>query len=149
MKEQKYIIIKTRDQYDDYCRDLERLAFLDKRTQIEEDTIELLTFLIELYDQQQNSFEEKDPVSILKFLLDEHKLKPINLAEILGVSKGLISDVLNYKKGISKKVIRGLAQYFKVDQELFNRPYELKTDKRNPRFAKLMNVEKDLDPALD
>lgn len=148
MKEQKYIIIKNRDQYDDYCRDLERLVFLDKRTQIEEDTIELLTVLIELYDQQQNYFEEKDPVSIIKFLLDEHKLKPINLAKILGVSKGLISDVLNYKKGISKKVIRGLAQYFKVDQELFNRPYELKTDKRNPRLAKLMNVEKDLEPAL-
>lgn len=56
----------------------------------------------------------------------EKKLKAKNLVEILQVSKGLVSDILNYKKGLSKDVIRGLAEYFKVSQEAFNRPYELK-----------------------
>ena len=49
-----------------------------------------------------------------------------DLAEVLGVSKGLVSDILNYKKGLSKEIIRTLASFFKVTQEAFNRPYRLK-----------------------
>ena len=91
----------------------------------------MLTFLIELYDKQNNDYEDKDPVSVLKYLMSEHKLKAIKLAEILGIGKGLMSEILNYKKGISKEVIRGLSSYFKVEQELFNRPYELKNAKKS------------------
>lgn len=39
--------------------------------------------------------------------------------------KGM-SDILNYKKGLSKEVIRKLATHFKVRQEAFDRPYKLK-----------------------
>jgi len=55
----------------------------------------------------------------------EHHLKPHQLTDILHVSKGYISDILNYKKGLSKEVIRKLADHFKVRQEAFNRPYDL------------------------
>ena len=52
-------------------------------------------------------------------------MKPQDLTTILGISKGYVSDILNYKKGLSKEVIRKLAEYFKVKQEAFNRPYKL------------------------
>ena len=55
--------------------------------------------------------------------MDERNLKTKDLVEILGVSKGLVSDILHYKKGLSKEIIRSLADYFKVSQEAFNRPY--------------------------
>jgi HTH-type transcriptional regulator / antitoxin HigA len=45
---------------------------------------------------------------------------------MLGISKGLVSNILNYKKGLSKESIRILANRFKVSQEAFNRPYVLK-----------------------
>jgi HTH-type transcriptional regulator/antitoxin HigA len=54
-----------------------------------------------------------------------HKLKPQEMTAILGISKGYVSDILNYKKGLSKEVIRKLAAHFKVRQEAFNRPYKL------------------------
>lgn len=58
--------------------------------------------------------------------MTENNLKAKDVAEMLKVSKGLVSDVLNYKKGLSKEIIRSLSDYFKVSQEAFNRFYELK-----------------------
>lgn len=57
--------------------------------------------------------------------LKEHNLKAKDLIEMLGVSKGLVSDILNYKKGMSKEIIRKLSEHFKLSQEAFNRPYPL------------------------
>ena len=34
--------------------------------------------------------------------------------------------MLNYKKGLSKDTVRILSQKFKLKQEAFNRPYELR-----------------------
>ena len=49
----------------------------------------------------------------------------VALAQLLNVSEGLVSDMLNYKKGLSKDTIRILSQKFKLNQEAFNKPYEL------------------------
>jgi HTH-type transcriptional regulator/antitoxin HigA len=123
----KYKVIKSEKQYDEYCQILHDLDYSGKRkSKGVEDEIELLTLLIEKYDEQHNSFEELDPVQLLRSLIKDHNLKPKDLVEILGISKGYVSDILNYKKGFSKGVIRKLADYFKVSQEAFNRSYKLK-----------------------
>ena len=57
--------------------------------------------------------------------LEEQSLKPKDLVEILELSKGTISKILNYHKGLSKNSIRRLSEYFKVTQEAFNRLYKL------------------------
>jgi HTH-type transcriptional regulator/antitoxin HigA len=59
--------------------------------------------------------------------MEEQQLKATDLVELLGVSKGYVSEILNYKKGMSKEVIRKLAARFKVSHEAFNRVYALKT----------------------
>jgi HTH-type transcriptional regulator/antitoxin HigA len=43
----------------------------------------------------------------------------------LNISPGLISDIINYKKGFSKEIIRQLASLFKLSHEAFNRPYQI------------------------
>jgi Predicted transcription regulator containing HTH domain len=64
---------------------------------------------------------------------------------LLNVSKGYVSDILNYKKGLSKDVIRKLADRFKVSQEAFNRPYKLIVPENNRfRNAVVMNTKKQL-----
>ena len=90
------------------------------------DEIELLTFLILKWDSENSLIKDVDPVELLHSLMKENNLKAKNLVKILGVSKGLISDILNYKKGLSKDIIRNLSEYFKVSQEAFNRTYTLK-----------------------
>lgn len=72
-------------------------------------------------------------------------MKAVDLAKSLSVSEGLISDMLNYKKRLSKETIRTFAEKFKLNQEAFNREYELKVPE-NARFrnAKVMNTRKRL-----
>ena len=57
--------------------------------------------------------------------MDEHQIRAVELTEILDLSKGTVSKILNYQKGFSKETIRKLSQHFKMRQEAFNRPYPL------------------------
>ena len=121
----KYKVIKNDKQYDQYCDILEALVFCGKKTKAMQDEIDLLTLLIEKYDEEHNSFDDSDPVELLKYLMKDHKMKAVELADLLDVSEGLVSDILKYKKGFSKKSIRILSERFKMRQEEFNRPYQL------------------------
>ena len=126
MEALKYTIIKDEEQYNKYCEILEDLIAQDNENA--RDEIELLTFLIEKWDSEHNTFNDSDPIEFIKSLLADHKLKAKDLASILDLSKGTISKILNYQKGLSKETIRKLSDYFKVSQEAFNRPYRLKNE---------------------
>jgi len=121
----KYTIIRDRNQYNKYCDQLESLL-MQENDAVLQDEIDLITLLIEKYDEEQNPIKETDPINLLRSFMKDHNLKPQDMTQILGISKGYVSDILNYKKGLSKEVIRKLADYFKVRQEAFNRPYKLK-----------------------
>lgn len=122
----KYTIIKDKSQYNQYCNQLETLLEQENNEALQ-DEIDLLTLLIEKYDEEHNTFKQADPIILLRSFMQDHQLKPQDLTEILGISKGYVSDILNYKKGLSKEVIRKLAEHFKVRQEAFNRVYDLKS----------------------
>ena len=141
METLKYTIIKNTEQYNKYCEILEKLTFEDDSKY--QDDIDLLTLLIEKWDNEHNTFNELDPVELIKLLMSENNLKAKDLVDILNLSKGTISKILNYQKGLSKDTIRKLSDYFKVSQEAFNRPYKLKSE-INKRFrnASLMNTKK-------
>lgn len=144
----QYKIIKTDAQYKKYCDILEELVDSGKKTKAVQDEIELLNLLISTYDEANNSFGELDPIELLKGLMKEHKMKAVDLSILLDVSEGLVSDILNYKKGLSKETIRVLAERFKLNQEAFNRPYELHvTVSPKQQHARVMNTRKDLSPA--
>jgi HTH-type transcriptional regulator / antitoxin HigA len=122
-----YKVIKSPKQYKEYCDILETLVTSTKKNQAHQDTIDLLTLLIEKWDEQHNTFSDANPVELLSYLMKENKLKATELANQLGVGKSLISDILHYRRGLSRDIIRKLASRFKVTQELFNRPYKLAT----------------------
>ncbi|MFW6222696.1 MAG: helix-turn-helix domain-containing protein [Bacteroidota bacterium] len=131
------------EQYTEYCDILEDLILQDDKTT--RDEIELLTLLIEKWDIEHNTFKDSDPIEILKALMEEHDLKAKDLVKILNLSKGTISKILNYHKGLSKDTIRKLSDYFKLSQEAFNRPYKLINEvNRHFRNASLMNTKKDM-----
>jgi HTH-type transcriptional regulator / antitoxin HigA len=135
----KYTIIKDKEQYDKYCDILEDLILHSKN----QDEIDLLTLLIEKWDNEHNTIKDSDPIELLKALMNEHNLKAKDLVDILNLSKGTISKILNYQKGLSKDTIRNLSDFFKVSQEAFNRPYRLKNEvNRHFRNASLMNTKK-------
>jgi HTH-type transcriptional regulator/antitoxin HigA len=63
-----------------------------------QDEVDLLTLLIETWDSEHNSFEEVDPIRLLHSLMEEHHMKAKDLVDLLGISKGYVSEILNYKK---------------------------------------------------
>ena len=137
----KYRIIKSEKQYMNYCNELENLLSNNKKS--DQDEIELLTLLIEKYDEEHYQLPEIDPIKLLKHLMNDHNLIAKDLCGILELSKGTVSKILNYQKGLSKETIRKLSSYFKLKQSAFNRPYRLK-DPLNRKFknAALMNTPK-------
>jgi HTH-type transcriptional regulator / antitoxin HigA len=148
MQSLKYKIIKSKGQYDDYCKELETL--LENKTKSNEvkDEVEMLTFLIEKWDAENSCFKESDPIEVIESLMKDRNMKAKDLVKILGVSKGLVSDILNYKKGLSKDIIRQLSSEFKLSQEIFNRPYKLKNPVNSHlRGASVMNTTKKIELA--
>ena len=141
METLQYKIIKTASQYNKYCSAHEALVCSGKKTKTVQDEIELLNLLIEKYDAEHNTFSDADPIQLLKSLMKEHKIKAVELAKVLNVSEGLISDMLNYKKGLSKETIRMLSEKFKLNQEAFNRPYELKIS-LTPVFKRTSRIKR-------
>jgi HTH-type transcriptional regulator/antitoxin HigA len=120
-----YKIIKTKSQYHKYCDRLELLLDLSKKPKDVIDEIELLHLLIDKYDAEHHSFDDLNPIELLKALMKENNIKAVELSTLLNVSEGLVSDMLNFKKGLSKETIRILSERFKMNQAAFNRPYEL------------------------
>jgi HTH-type transcriptional regulator / antitoxin HigA len=143
METLKYTIIKNVEQYKRYCDILEELILNDNKAS--KDEIDLLTLLIEKWDIEHNTFNESDPIELLKTLMEENDLKAKDLVDILDLTKGTVSKILNYHKGLSKDTIRRLSEYFKISQEAFNRPYRLIHEvNRHFRNASLMNTRKNI-----
>ena len=137
----KYKVIKTERQYDKYCKILEELVFKNRKK--DEDKIELLTLLIEKWDEEHYKYKKSDPIQLLKSLMEDHDLKAKDLVTILNLTKGTVSKILSYQTGLSKETIRKLSQNFKLNQEAFNRPYKLKNPINSKyKNAALMNTPK-------
>jgi len=121
----KYKVIKSDEQYLEYANRLEELVSSGLNSQDAIDEYELLYLLIQDWDDKHSSAPEMDPVELIKSLMEDHDLKQADLVEIAGVGKSTISEILNYKKRMSKKVIRNLANHFKIQQEVLNKQYRL------------------------
>jgi HTH-type transcriptional regulator/antitoxin HigA len=147
MEALKYTVIKTDEQYKEYCNILEKL--LENDNEAATDEIDLLTLLIEKWDEENTSFNELTPVELLKSLMEENNLKAVDLANILELSKGTVSKILNYRKGLSKDTIRKLSAHFNMTQEAFNRSYKL-NNKINHHYknASLMNTPKNMNEKM-
>lgn len=141
----KYKVIKNKTQYKQYTNALEELVFSGNKDRNTKDEIALLTLLIETWDEAHNTFDDVDPIHLLHSLMTNNKMKAKDLVDLLEVSKGYVSDMLHYKKGLSKDVIRKLADHFKVSQEAFNRPYKLVVaENAHLRNASVMNTKKEI-----
>ena len=163
----QFKVIKTTKQYFKYCDLVEELTFKEKRTKYDDDVIDLLIVLIKKWDNDHSTHVDLDPVELLVSLMDDHKMKSVDLAKMLDVSTSLVSDILNYRRAFSKDIIRKLAERFKMRQDAFNRPYRLTGSeasakkktvkkpaakkamvKKNPAKAQVRSVRKTPAPAI-
>lgn len=126
----KYKRIKSLQQYNEYCNIYEQLFI--KNDPSFSDELELLELLIEDYEKLTGNKKsiELNPVELLNSLIKNANLKTSELAKELEISKQLLSDILNYRRNISKSMVIKLSEHFAMNQEAFSRPYQLKQSKR-------------------
>jgi HTH-type transcriptional regulator / antitoxin HigA len=85
----------------------------------EEDAlIELLTQLVENFEKRAYPRQKSDPAQLVRFLLDQRGLKPVDLAPVVG-SRGRVSDILSGRRSISKEQAKRLGEFFHVSPALF------------------------------
>ncbi len=75
---------------------------------------------MEDYERDQKFFQMKKltPVELLKHLMEANDMTTTDLGQVLG-SRGLASEVLNGKRGLSKTLISRLSNKFGVNASLF------------------------------
>lgn len=121
----KYTRIKSDEQYNLYAEIHEKLTY--KNYESNKDEIELIEVLIDDYEKRTiDAPPELDPVQIIDYLLKENNISKSQLAKELKVSRQLITDIMNYRRNISKSMILKLSNRFKMNQSAFSRTYKLK-----------------------
>lgn len=89
-----------------------------QRTQEESALLKLLVYLIRGYEQKVYQPEMATPHEVLVELMSVRDLKQVDLLPIFK-SKGITSEVVNGKRGISKIQAKALAEFFNVSTEVF------------------------------
>lgn len=81
--------------------------------------LDLLVTLIEDFEEKAYPMGESvKPSEILRSLMEEHKLKQTDMLDIFG-SQGVVSQVLNGKRSISKAQARRLSERFRLPLDIF------------------------------
>jgi HTH-type transcriptional regulator/antitoxin HigA len=97
------------------------LLELDEREDLspkEENLAEMLTLVIEDYEEKRYPMPQVSPNDSLKALMEERGLKHKDIWPVLG-NKGTATEVLNGRRSISKAQARRLAEFLRVPIELF------------------------------
>jgi HTH-type transcriptional regulator / antitoxin HigA len=112
-------VIRTEEENEAYSEILYQLDRRSRsRTQAEKELAELLTLLIEDFEQRQYRLPSGKPIDVLHFLMDQHGLKQKDLVEVFG-TPSIVSEVLSGKRNLNKDHIKRLSERFHVSPELF------------------------------
>src|SRR5690242_17142620 len=111
-------VIHTEKENEEYIRELEALYSREKITPEEKEYAELLTVLIEKFEERYQITPAATPLDILHSLMDASDLKQADMLEIFG-TKSIASEVLSGKRDLSKAHIQRLASRFHVSPEVF------------------------------
>ena len=82
-----------------------------------ESLIDTLGTLVKDYEDRNIPEPGADPVDCLKFLMEEHNLKPSDLPEV--GSQEVVSDLLSGKRPLTVKRIKALSERFHVSPAVF------------------------------
>lgn len=79
--------------------------------------LDTLGTLVHAYEEEHYPIPESSGADILRFLMDENGLTQSDLPEV--GSQGVVSEILNGKRELNLRQIRGLAEKFKVSPAAF------------------------------
>ena len=113
--------IKTKKDYEQAMLRLEN-QFDAKKGTAKGDELEILSFLIEKYEDEKFPIDLPDPIEAIKFRMEQSGLTQTDLADIVG-QKSRASEILNRKRKLSLDMIRQLHKKWRIPTEVLVQAY--------------------------
>tara|TARA_R110000868_G_scaffold366124_1_gene629030 strand:+ start:380 stop:751 length:372 start_codon:yes stop_codon:yes gene_type:complete len=110
----------------DYRNALERLEVIfDTPIDTKEgDEAEILSLMIENYENEHYPIEAPDPIEAIKTRMEELNLRQKDLVGVIG-GKSRVSEVLNRKKKLTVDMIRELERVLQISASVLVNNYQL------------------------
>lgn len=116
------MIIKPIRTDDDHAVALRRIDELwDSEDSNDQDELEILAILVSAYESHRWPIERSDPIDVLRYIMERHKLSPSDLIPIIG-HRGRVYDILNHRRPLSLAMIRRLVAKFGISADLLISP---------------------------
>lgn len=108
-------VLKTEKDYNQALKRLEEIfhAPIDSK---EGDEADLVSILIEKYEDEHYPIEAPDPVEAIKFRMEQMNMTKKELAEVIGY-KSRVSEIFSRKRKLNLKMIRNLHDKLKIPYE--------------------------------
>ena len=107
--------IKNKQDYQETLSVIDSLMSAKPNTE-DMDKLEVLTTLVESYEEQYYKIDAPDPIEAIKFRMKQEGLKQKDLVSIVG-SKSKVSEILNKKRKLTIEMIRNLHNQLHIPVE--------------------------------
>jgi HTH-type transcriptional regulator / antitoxin HigA len=114
--------IKTQKEYETALKEIERLFDVEPGT-AEGDRLEILTSLVEAYENQHYPIPLPDPVEAIRYYMESRGLNRKDLEPYIGKSS-VISDILERRTPLSLEMIRRLCTGLGIPANVLIQSYE-------------------------
>jgi len=107
-----------------YQKALKRLeeVFDSKKGTEQGDELEILSILIDKYENETFPIGMPDPIEAIKFRMEQMGMKQKDLAEVVGF-KSRVSEILNKKRKLTLEMIRKLNTTLNIPTEVLVQDY--------------------------
>ena len=113
--------VKTAKEYEQALKRLEKIFDAHPGTK-EGDELEILSILIEKYEDEKYPIAAPDPIEAIKFRMEQMQYKQKDLEKIIGY-KGRVSEILNRKRKLTLEMIRTLHSKLHIPLEALVKAY--------------------------
>lgn len=111
----KIKVLKTEEEYNNALKRLE-MIFDAPAESPEGEEADLLSILIEKYENVNYPIEAPDPVEAIRFRMEQMNMDNNDLAKVLGY-KSRVSEIFNGKRKLTLTMIRNLHRELKIPYE--------------------------------
>lgn len=110
-------VIRSEEQHQEYLSEIQRLLAHEPQPGSEEaERLELLSVLVEAFENQKYPIEAPDPISAILFRMQEQGLKQADLVPYFG-TRSRVSEVLGRKRPLTVNMIRALSSGLGISTE--------------------------------
>jgi HTH-type transcriptional regulator/antitoxin HigA len=123
--------IKTERDYSAALKEIEAI-FDAKSGTPEGDRLEVLSTLVEAYENEHYEIPAPDPIEAIHYFMESRGLTRVDLEAYIG-SRARVSEILNRKRPLTLSMIQRLHTELGIPAEVLVKPYKIGTARKSAR----------------